>query len=230
MVELIVATNTSGGIGMNNQLPWNCKEDLKLFKELSMNKTLIVGRKTAESLPVLPGRSVLYMTKKPTIIKSLSEKKFTPISCLDEYKHKNNVMIAGGSNIYKLSLESNMVNVVHLSIIKNVDDIECDTFFDYDWLRGFIIDVSKDYETFHYYKLKRSETGEQQYLDLIRKIINDGSSRNSRSGKTLSLFQNSFVFDLTKGFPLLTTKRMFLRGILEEFLFFMREAILIQTI
>ena len=47
----IVAMSENGVIGLNNQLPWSIPEELKHFKELTMNKTLIVGRKTFESIP-----------------------------------------------------------------------------------------------------------------------------------------------------------------------------------
>jgi thymidylate synthase len=49
-----------------------------------------------------------------------------------------------------------------------------------------------------------------------------GDRRDSRNGDTFSLFKNDMKFDLRNGFPLITTKRMFFRGIVEEFLFFIR--------
>lgn len=64
--------------------------------------------------------------------------------------------------------------------------------------------------------------GEKQYLDLLRKIIESGEERNGRNGKTLSLFGERMEFDLKEGFPLLTTKRVFWRGVAEELLWFLR--------
>lgn len=64
--------------------------------------------------------------------------------------------------------------------------------------------------------------GEQQYLDLLRKIIICGEERDGRNGKTLSLFGERLEFDLKDGFPLLTTKRVFWRGVVEELLWFLR--------
>lgn len=66
---------------------------------------------------------------------------------------------------------------------------------------------------------------EQQYLDLIRSVLNRGESRPDRTGTgTLSIFAPpSFRFSLADAtLPLLTTKRTFLRGILEELLWFVR--------
>jgi thymidylate synthase len=61
---------------------------------------------------------------------------------------------------------------------------------------------------------------EKQYLDLVKKVL-EQPTRSTRNGTTKSLFFSSMSFDLTKGFPLLTTKKMFFRGIVEELLFFL---------
>jgi thymidylate synthase len=63
---------------------------------------------------------------------------------------------------------------------------------------------------------------EYQYLDLIARIISTGQTRPDRTGTgTVALFAPpSLRFDLTKGFPLLTTKRVFWRGVVEELLWF----------
>ena len=63
---------------------------------------------------------------------------------------------------------------------------------------------------------------EQHYLNLMNNIITKGHNRQTRNSKTWSLFGNHMEFDLTDGkFPLLTTKKMFLRGIFEELKFFL---------
>lgn len=67
-----------------------------------------------------------------------------------------------------------------------------------------------------------SNKGEQQYLDLLDKILKRGEEREGRNGKTLSLFGERLEFDLQAGFPLLTTKRVFWRGVVEELLWFLR--------
>ena len=58
--------------------------------------------------------------------------------------------------------------------------------------------------------------GEQQYLDLLQEILEKGNDRDTRNGMTRSLFGKRIEFDVEKeGFPLLTTKRVFFRGVLE---------------
>lgn len=62
----------------------------------------------------------------------------------------------------------------------------------------------------------------QQYLDLCRYVLEHGEKREDRTGTgTISTFGYQMRFDLTKGFPLLTTKKVFYRGIFEELLWFL---------
>lgn len=62
----------------------------------------------------------------------------------------------------------------------------------------------------------------QQYLDLCRHVLEHGEKREDRTGTgTISTFGYQMRFDLTKGFPLLTTKKVFYRGVFEELLWFL---------
>lgn len=63
---------------------------------------------------------------------------------------------------------------------------------------------------------------EEGYLDLVRRVVKEGEERAGRNGKTYGIFGDRLVFDLNKGFPLLTTKKMFWKGIAEELLWFLR--------
>lgn len=71
--------------------------------------------------------------------------------------------------------------------------------------------------------IKMQEHGEYQYLNLIKNIIENGSEKGDRTGTgTKSIFGSSVRFNLSDGFPLLTTKKVFWRGIVEELLFFIK--------
>lgn len=63
----------------------------------------------------------------------------------------------------------------------------------------------------------------KQYLDLIEKIATEGITKGDRTGTgTKSIFGHQMRFDLSEGFPLLTTKKVFLKGIIYELLWFLR--------
>lgn len=66
-------------------------------------------------------------------------------------------------------------------------------------------------------------TTEKAYLDLLREILKTGRFKDDRTKTgTKSVFGRQIRFDLSKGFPLLTTKKVFLRGIIHELLWFLK--------
>ncbi|MBQ3634336.1 MAG: thymidylate synthase [Bacteroidales bacterium] len=63
----------------------------------------------------------------------------------------------------------------------------------------------------------------QQYLDLVRKVLNEGSRRYDRTGTgTIGIFGHQMRFDLSQGFPLLTTKKLHTKSIIYELLWFLK--------
>ena len=66
-IALVVAVSRNGVIGRDGGLPWHISSDLKRFKQITMGKPIIMGRKTWESLPrkPLPGRSNIVITRQP---------------------------------------------------------------------------------------------------------------------------------------------------------------------
>lgn len=63
---------------------------------------------------------------------------------------------------------------------------------------------------------------DKQYIDLLKEIIEKGNKRDTRAGMTRSLFAKSIRISLKDGFPLLTTKKVFYKGIIYELLWFLR--------
>ncbi len=223
--QLIIAMTKDGGIGLNNTLPFHNKKELHIFKTKTHGNTLVVGRKTAETLPYLPFRVIICYTRH---IQTINTDKWNnkPMMIVDNMEsiinsEYNKIFIAGGAEIYKLALETpNLVDTIHMSVMNN--KYECDTFIDLNLFRSFSIYSQESYDDFQHYVLKRKYSEERLYLSLIKEVLETGTRRNGRNGYTISKFVNHLSFNLQNGFPLLTTKKMFFKGVIEELLFFMR--------
>ena len=71
--------------------------------------------------------------------------------------------------------------------------------------------------------IKNWKTGMKQYLDILERILKEGTQKDDRTGTgTLSIFGTQSRYDLSKGFPLLTTKKLYLKGIIYELLWFLK--------
>jgi thymidylate synthase len=219
-MELIVAIDSKNGMGYQNKMPWKCPEELNIFRTKTLGATLLMGYNTAINLPHLPKRKIICITHtipSSTFIKTLPNN-IIFIKDLAELTYTPNMFVAGGKKTYEATLP--MVDKIHLSRMKI--SYKCDTFLDMKLLKNFVIVEETEYDEFIHYVLVRTTHGEQQYLDLINNIMISGELCIGRNGPTKSLFVEHFCFDIRNGYPLLTTKKMFLRGIIEEFLFFIR--------
>lgn len=64
---------------------------------------------------------------------------------------------------------------------------------------------------------------DKQYLELLRNILNNGELKGDRTGTgTISIFDHSMTFDMSEGFPLLTTKKVFTKAVIHELIWFLR--------
>ena len=227
IINIILAVDKNGGLGLKNKLPWYISDELKIFKEKTLNSIVIVGRKTLETLPYLKDRQIFCITRNTTNVKSNNN----IVTCFyhieeaieQSVKLDKKVFIIGGYQIYNYVFEKlkDLYNFkVHISIIK--ESYECDTYFDMKNLKKFYISKKDEYDLFTHYEMEYQKYGEQQYLDLLKDVIENGERRTGRNGDVISDFCKHLKFDLRDGFPLLSTKKMFLKGIVEELLFFIR--------
>ncbi len=229
MFNIIFASDSMDGIGKNNNIPWNMPQDIELFKSLTtsiggLQKVVIMGYKTMMSLKsgylknrinivitsqiILPSENVIY-------VYSLDEALNTAYSLVG--KDPSRIWIIGGAVLYKSAIMHPDLNHIYHSRIDG--NYNCDVKFTLpkcdiistNKMNGFILNI-----------LKKPKNAENLYLNLLNETLKNGIKRETRNGITYSLFSKEISFNVSESFPLLTTKKMFLKGIIEELLFFIR--------
>ena len=102
MLSCIVAIDKNYSIGKNNSLPWKLSDDLKLFKKITLHHSIIMGRKTFDSIgKALPDRhNIILSRKKDFYIKNCTViRAFSTLQSLQ--KEPAESFIIGGSEIYQ---------------------------------------------------------------------------------------------------------------------------------
>ena len=144
MISIIVAKAKNNIIGGDNKLLWHISDDLKRFKEITSGNTIIMGRKTFESLPgVLPKRKHIILTRDKNF--SVDNENVEVIHSIDEiinnYKNSSvETFIIGGGQIYKEFLPY----ADKLYITEVLKDFEGDTSFPQVDENIWAVDYSSD--------------------------------------------------------------------------------------
>ena len=247
MFDIILATDNNNGIGKNNKLAWRVKEDMEFFKKKTsfteypntMN-AVIMGYNTWISIPEknrpLEDRLNIIITNNHQDEIEETDNILTASSlenALDyaySLKKIQNIFVIGGKQIYELAIKHPDLRFLYLTKINN--NFNCNVNFEIDFSSFekiyesdklfFKEHQSKDEFEVKFLTFRKIEHPESRYLQLIDKIIRLGDKRQTRNATTLSLFGEQLKFDISERFPLLTTKKMFWKGIVEELLFFLR--------
>ena len=121
MLTMIFACDMNNAIGKNGDLPWRQSTDLQHFKQITLGGTIVMGRKTWESLPgKLPDREHLVMTRS-----NRDDIETITYEGVLELSKKREIFVIGGGEIYKLFLPH--TEKIHRTIIHcKVED--ADTF------------------------------------------------------------------------------------------------------
>ena len=122
MLSMIFACDEEGAIGKDGDLPWRQSSDLQFFKRTTLNKTVVMGRKTWDSLGrPLPKRRNIVMTRSG-LRDDVETMSFEEVMALAENEE---VVVIGGGEIYALFLPH--AKEVHRTIIHTVVN-DADTF------------------------------------------------------------------------------------------------------
>jgi dihydrofolate reductase len=143
IISLVAAVSDNNVIGYKNRVPWRMPADVKFFKNLTMNHTVIMGRKTYQSLDKpLSGRINIVISR---------NKDFLPAGCLvassfedalNLCNENEEVFIIGGEKIYRSSIA--FADKIYLTRIHA--DFEGDTYFPEINHAHWIVEKSVRYE------------------------------------------------------------------------------------
>lgn len=103
MISIIVAVSEDWGIGKNNELLWHISEDLKRFKRLTTGNSIIMGKRTWESLPrkPLPGRKNIVLTDNTNETIENAITAYSIDDAIGKCEKGEEIFIIGGGSIYK---------------------------------------------------------------------------------------------------------------------------------
>jgi dihydrofolate reductase len=105
MLSLVVAAAENGVIGRDNALPWRLSVDLRRFKALTLGHTVIMGRKTFESIGKgLPGRRNLVVSRNPEFRPAGATRVPSLEAALSAAGPAGEVFVIGGADIYRQAL------------------------------------------------------------------------------------------------------------------------------
>lgn len=241
-------------IGKNGEIPWKHEADMKWFRETTMGHVVIMGMKTFQSMNSHPLKWRINIVVTSRFKWAEEEKMETPYEkFLVDFKTlegvyyvpsleraiefaqtlaKDDIFIIGGASIYKQALDSGLVDNIYMDFLaEKVED--ADSFFpavdalSKEWeTQGHPIEVEKGtaYATIFSKITGQDNEVDEQYLNLLRKITTEGQKKETRAGTTYSIFGTQMRFDLGKGLPMLTTKKMFSKGVIHELLWFIKDS------
>ena len=149
-LTMIAAIGKNNELGKNNDLIWHFKEDMKFFKEQTIGKPIVMGRKTFESLPkLLPKRKHIILSRKkegfPEEILVINNKDDL-LKWIDNYNGE--VMVIGGATIYSQLLEySNKLILTEIDACERNADVYFPLFNKEDYEVKQIGDVIEENNT-----------------------------------------------------------------------------------
>lgn len=121
----LAAMSLNRVIGKDGKLPWRCPEDLKRFKELTLDKKILVGRTTFEKLPYLPKRDICVLARKPVVSPAMARYKDGELRIISDVDLvPSDAIVCGGAKVYEEFLPH--CDTFYLTLIK--ETVEGDAF------------------------------------------------------------------------------------------------------
>jgi dihydrofolate reductase len=161
LISLIVAASENDVIGRDGNLPWRLPDDLRHFKEVTMGKPVVMGRKTWESIgKPLPGRQNVVITRQKDYDAKGCEVVGYPAAALLATLQADELMVIGGGRVYRQFLRR--ADRIYLTRVHAT--IEGDAFFPSlgdDWERVSSDSFPADDRNEHAFTFERWERSGQ---------------------------------------------------------------------
>lgn len=146
MIAFVWAQDENGVIGLDGGMPWHLPNDLKIFKKITSNHTVVMGRKTYEGLPIqpLPNRKNIILSRSEDYEVDEDVQIITSKEEMMAYVEETgeDLYIIGGSQIFNLFMDE--VDILYKTVIH--DEFEGDTFVpEFEWDK-FKVDIENRFE------------------------------------------------------------------------------------
>ena len=128
MISIIAAIAENRAIGINNDLPWKLPNDMKRFRELTTGHTVIMGRKTFESLPngALPNRTNIVVTRNNTVTFENCILFDNLQDAIKKHNTQEEIFVIGGASIYDQVI--NLADKLYITLVRHSFE-NANTFF-----------------------------------------------------------------------------------------------------
>ncbi|MSS71639.1 MAG: dihydrofolate reductase [Candidatus Latescibacteria bacterium] len=153
-VILIAAMTRDRVIGKDNRMPWHIPEEFKHFRRLTTGHTLVMGRKTFESVGRLPKRNTIVVSRSlPVETKGVDVCRTLDEAIEKARSYGKDILIAGGAEIYRQALP--LADKLDLSYVKK--DYDGDTYFPEFDEREWEVVREEDHPDFVFVEYRRSK-------------------------------------------------------------------------
>lgn len=234
--DLIVAVDSCWGISRDGGLPWSKSsersDDIKWFKHVTVGNTVIMGRKTWESIPAeyrpLSNRINIIISSKndKTIVNDFENARVVNVGSFTaalDYCTSNCIVI-GGNVVYEQALLHPRLR--NAFVTQFTKDFSCDQVFPSKFLTGVSFTEIMQKPECSILKYDFNNVGELMYLGLLKELIAAPIRPNRTGINTRGLFMRTLRFNLRdpRGLviPLITTKKVNFAAIYHELIWFLR--------
>ena len=229
MVNIIFAVDRQNNFCSTDRisLPWErVEEDMKHFRNVTMsnkNNAVIMGKKTFESLCHKPLKDRVNIVVSKSLINCPPYPQNVSLAssledAIEEAKDCPEIFVIGGISLIDEALQRNDIDKVYITVI----NVICEYGVQYNYkLPDYLICIEERHEQNCFFYTYTRKNREEEYINLVKDVLTNGKSRDDRTGVgTIGLFGEHFTMDISNSFPLLTSKRVWWKGVLEELLFF----------